>query len=275
MQKINFSTIKRTLFSLSILGIGSVSLLISGCDQVSRNEEIQPGRTNVTSEEVANLSENPEQLIGQEVTIRNPVETVVDPNGFVLTSDGGDPILVVNATGSAFELPGREIPVQATGKVESFIPGEAEKKYGLKLDQNLYQSYDRKPVIIAQSLALAPRPQDLADAPAGYFDKTIAVSGEVRKISTDTGSGSFALFEDGWVDDVGVLVVGVNRNLEGGVIQEGEQVVVTGKAQQPSVNVLEKNLGWNANKAQEFISQYQNRPIIVAEDVYPSAVPKD
>lgn len=272
IRSFDTKTVGKRLFSVSLAILGSTVLALQGCSQP---QEISPGRTNTTSEDVANPpAEDSSKLIGKEITIRNQVANVIDPNGFVLSTEGGNPILILNDTGTTFAPPTTgNIPVQVTGTVESFVVADIEKKYGLDLDPNLYTTYDRQPVVVAQSLALAPTPQNLADAPAGYFDKTIAVKGEVRKIATsETTPNSFALFEQGWVDDVGVLVVGIDRNLQGGPIQEGELVVVTGTARQPDANLLQKNLGWDANKTQEFLSRYQNRPVIVAESVFPSAV---
>jgi hypothetical protein len=69
------------------------------------------------------------------------------------------------------------------------------------------------------------------------------------------------------------MVIGVNINPKGGLIQEGEHVVVTGVARQPNAQLLQQaNLGWDSNKINEFLAKYTNRPVIVADHVYPSAV---
>lgn len=260
---------KKAGISLGAIALGATTLLLPAC--TNNNEEIREGRTNVTAGEVAEVSAN--QPVGQNVTIRNEVTEAVGKSAFVMNSDNG-PVLVVNATGKTFLVPGRDIPVQATGTVEPLVIADVEKKYGLDLENELYVDYERKPAVIAQSLALAPTPEDLYKTPAGYFDKNIAVPGEVRKLESPNANG-FALMEQGWVDDIGVIVVGVNRNLQGGPIQEGEKVVVTGTARQPTAELLQQaNLGWNANQINEFLARYNNRPVIVADSVYPSAVPK-
>lgn len=251
--------------SLSVIALSISALLLLSC---TNNNEIREGQTNVTREDVAQVSAN-DKLIGQTVTIRSQVEQNIDKNGFVLQSSQGQPILVLNTTKVPFTVPNQEIPVQATGQVQAFSIADINQQYGLTLDPNLYREYDRQPVILAQSVALAPTPEDLAKAPTGYFDKTIAVKGEVRKLDSNR---SFALFEQGWVDDIGVLVVGVDGDLKGGSIQEGELVVVTGEARQANAQLLQSNLGWDTDKANEFLSRYTNRPIIVAKEVYPSAV---
>lgn len=266
---------KKTGISLGAIALGITTLLLPAC--TNNNEEIREGRTNVTSEDVAEVSTNQptaNQPVGQEVTIRSEVTEAVGKSAFVMNNNDGKPIIVVNATGSTFLVPGRDIPVQATGTVEPLIIADVERKYGLDLENELYTNYERQPAIIAKSLALAPTPEDLYKTPAGYFNKTIAVPGEVRKLESPNANG-FALMEQGWVDDIGVIVVGVNRNLQGGPIQEGEKVVVTGVARQANAEVLQQaNLGWDANQINEFLARYKNRPVIVADSVYPSAVPQ-
>lgn len=247
----------------------ALTTLLAGCEG---GEDIEEGRTNVTKEDIAEVAADSETaVIGREVTIRSEAATAVGESSFVLEPTGGESILVVNSTGVPFVLPPGEIPIQATGRVEEFIVVDVEEKYGLTLEDELYVDYERKPAIIAQSLALAPTPEQLAQAPAGYFDKEIAVEGDLRKL--EATNNAFALFEEGWVDDIGVLVVGTEGKTRGGVLDEGENVTVTGVARQASAQVLqEANLGWNDNQIQEFLSRYTDRPVIVADGVYPSAV---
>jgi len=260
---------KRTGTYLGAIAFALAALLLPGC--TTDNEEIQEGKTNVTTEEVA---ENTEDIIGKEVTIRNIVEQKVGDLGYVVQANelGGESILILNATQAPFLPPeGLEMPIQVTGEVVQLVIADIETEYGVELGDE-YIEYEDKPAIIAESLALAPTPQDLAEAPAGYFDKVIAVEGDVREVYSPS---SLSLFEDGWVDDIGVLVIGVNRNLkaEDSVVQDGERVTVTGVARQFDPKLLQdSDLGWDAEKIKEFGSRYTDRPVIVAEDIFPSAV---
>lgn len=262
---------KRTGTYLGAIAFALAALLLPGCTTTD-NEEIQEGKTNVTTEDVV---ENTEDIIGKEVTIRNIVERQVGDLGYVVQADelGGESILILNVTEAPFQLPQeQEMPIQVTGQVAQFMIADIETEYGVELGDE-YAEYENKPAIIAESLALAPTPQDLAEAPKGYFDdKVIAVEGDVRDIYSPS---SISLFEDGWVDDIGVLVIGVNRNLkaEDSVVQEGERVTVTGVARQFDPKLLQdSDLGWDAQKIEEFGSRYTDRPVIVAEDFFPSAV---
>jgi len=263
---------KRIGTYLGAIAFAAIALLLPGCSTGEpSNEELQEGKTNVTTEDVA---ENTEDIIGKEVTIRNIVEQKVGDLGYVVQANelNGKSILILNATQAPFELPEeQEMPIQVTGEVVQLVIADIEADYDLELGDE-YVEYENKPAIIAQSLALAPTPQDLAEAPAGYFDKVIAIEGDVRNVYSPS---SLTLFEDGWIDDIGVLVIGIPNNLksEDSVVQESERVTVTGVARQFDPKLLqESDLGWDAQKIEEFGSRYTDRPIIVAEDMFPSAV---
>lgn len=266
----NYAVLKRAGAGLGGIFLVAASLL-SSCSTLSSTDEIQEGQTNVTTEDISSDVSN---LIGQQVTIRSLVGETVGEGGFVVEPENGEPILVLNTTGVPFELPGADVPIQVTGEVQSFVATDIENEYGLDLDEGLYADYEGQPAIVAQSLALAPNPEDLYENSADYLDQQIAVEGDVRLL--DTTDGAFALFEEGWVDDIGVLVIGINRDVVGGsvdAIQEGENVVVTGVVRQPSAELLQEyNPDWDDNKTQEFLSRYTERPVIVADGVYPSAV---
>lgn len=256
------------------VGIGGIVLaasLLSSCSALSPNDEIQEGQTNVTTEDI---SSDVSSLIGQQVTIRSLVGETVGESSFFVEPENGESILVLNTTGAPFEFPAAGVPIQVTGEVQSFVAADIEDEYGLDLDEGVYAEYEGQPAIVAQSLAFAPNPEDLYEEYSTYLNQQIAVEGDVRLL--DTTDGAFALFEEGWVDDIGILVVGIDRNVAGGpvdAIQEGENVVVTGVARQPSAELLQEyNLGWDDNEIQEFLSRYTERPIIVADGVYPSAV---
>lgn len=262
---------KKTSLSVGAIALGLSALLLPGCDNTNRTDQISQGETNVTADQVSQVAEDNQLAAGEMITVRSPVTQPVGNSGFVMNPEDGESILVINASGAPFTVPAGEMPVQATGQVETLVIADLNRRYNLALEPNLYVNYENKPAIIAQSLALAPTPEDLYQAPQGYFDKPIAIQGEVRKFPNTTNG--FAVFEQGWVDDIGIMVIGGNPNVQNSAIQEGESVVVTGVARQPNAQLLEQaNLGWDANKINEFLTRYTNRPVIVAEEVYPSAV---
>ena len=250
------------------LTLGLAVTFISSCGEATQNGQVT-GEGNVTSEDVTQVDPG-DAAIGEEVTIRSGVSEVLDDNGFVMESSDGEPVLIINPTGTPFTSPEQEVPIQVTGELTTFDAAAIEQQYGLTLDPNLYGEYDQQPAVIAQNFALAPRPQDLWDAPTGYFEETVAVEGDIRPL--EETNNAFALFEEGWVDDIGVLVIGTDQYVDANALEDGENVVVTGQTQQISADILRQaNLGWEDAEIEEFISRYENRPVIIAEEVYPSA----
>lgn len=271
---------------LGAIALGAALVVLPSCNATPSNEEISEGQTNVTTEDLAeaDLSEgqidavgidNIENLIGQSVTVRSMIQETVGETGFTLTSSG-EPVLVINATGVPFETPdetiGESIPVQVTGEVAEFVVADIESQYGLDLDETTLAEYEQQPAIIANSLALAPTPEELATNPEAFTNQVIAIEGDVRDIVSDS---TLTLFEEGWIDDYGVLVVGVDSSLksEGIALQEGETLVVTGTTQPFDANALQQkyDLGLSPDQLEEF-SQGYNRPVLVAEEIYPSAI---
>ncbi len=111
----------------------------------------------VTTSEVVNY---PDELIGKTVTVRSRPLEKVGLTSFTVNDRrffGGDPILVINASGRPFDLPSdRENVIQVTGEVRDLAIPEIEQQYKLSLQDQYYQDYVNKPVIIARDIRLAP-----------------------------------------------------------------------------------------------------------------------
>ncbi|MFB2770095.1 hypothetical protein ACE1AT_12535 [Pelatocladus sp. BLCC-F211] len=111
----------------------------------------------VTTSEVVNY---PDELIGKTVTVRSRPLQKVGLTSFTVSDRrffGGDPILVINASGRPFDLPSdRENVIQVTGEVRDLAIAEIEQQYKLSLQDQYYQDYVNKPVIIARDIRLAP-----------------------------------------------------------------------------------------------------------------------
>ena len=138
-------------------------------------QEIEEGRTNVTIEKITG---NIEEYEGQMVTVRSEVEEELGESGFVLQTDdffGGEPFLLLNASAEPVIRPNDEIAVQGTGIVREFILADIERDYGIDLEDELYVDYENVPAVIAESVALAPTPEELAENPSAFYDQVIAI----------------------------------------------------------------------------------------------------
>ena len=231
--------------------------------------EDEMSEENVTTEEVA---EETDQLLGQTVTIRSDALEVIEPTTFVISDQeffGGEDIVVVNASGEVFELPEDDTEVQITGKVARFVQANIESVYDLELDPDLYVDYADRPAIIAESLALAPEPGEVAEDPTQYYGETLAVTGEVEEMY---GVNTFTLDEEELFGGEDLLVIVPNITE---VISDGETVAVTGELRSFVVADLETDydLTWDLDVQEQLEAEYSERPVLVVDQVYPSAIP--
>ncbi|BAZ09027.1 hypothetical protein NIES4071_08330 [Calothrix sp. NIES-4071] len=225
------------------------------------------GENNVTAQEVA---DNTVQLVGKTVTVRSQPVRKISPTTFTVSDQqffGSEPILVINATGSVAPLP-ENIDLQITGPVANLVVADVERQYGLDLDPNLLVEYENKPAIIAQSIALAPKPGEISSNPSAYYNKVIAVPAEVEKI---VGQNSFTLDEDKLIGGQDLLVVNPNPKVP---IRASERVVVTGVLRPLVVADIEREFGfnWDTGFERQLEVEYKNRPVLIAQSVYPSAL---
>lgn len=244
------------------LAIALLAIVLPACDNPEAGAPLTQEQENVTAEDV---TENTEDLIGQTVTIRSETEAVGE-NAFTVSDGqffGGETILVVNATGQPFAVPTDDIAIQATGEVRQFTIAEFERDYDLVGDPELYAEYENKPAIIAQSLAIAPDPEEITENPSEYYGETVAVKGEVEEVGE---SGLFRL-------DGGDLIVFVPSPQR--AITEDQAVAAVGEVRQFVVAEFEReyDLTWDADLQRELEVEYQNKPVLIARSVFPSALP--
>ena len=233
-------------------------------------EKIAQLEENVTTEEVA---EDTEDLIGQTVTIRSNALEQIEPAAFTVADQeffGGEDIVVVNATGAPFVLPEDDTEVQVTGEVAQFVLADIESEYRLDLDPNLYVEYSDKPAIIAQSLAIAPEPGEIAEDPSQYYGETLAVTGEIETVY---GENTFTLDEEELFGGEDLLVIVTNPTEA--PIEDGESVAATGELRSFVIADLERDydLTWDLDVQEQLEVEYSERPVLVVEQVYPSAIP--
>ncbi|ACB50398.1 hypothetical protein cce_1047 [Crocosphaera subtropica ATCC 51142] len=195
---------------------------------------------------------------------------MVESDGFF----GGEAIVVIDATGSEM-IPqdGEDVPIQVTGEVAQLVIADIEREYGIGLDPNLYAQYEEQPAIIAQSIALAPDPEELAENPEAYYNRVVAVEADVAKVYSPN---AYTLGEEGWFRNGELLVVGVTPNSELNIQDqpEAQYVTVTGVLRPYISSEFEReyDLTWDLDLQQEIEAEYTEKPVLAATDVYPSAV---
>lgn len=242
--------------------------------EVSETEMAETEVSEATQENVTtgDLSDNLIAYVGETVTVREEAEEVIGDSAFLLDDDqlfGGEEVLVINASGEGlFLVDGDDTEVQVTGEVRELIIADLETEYGLDLDPELYAEYEQQPVIVAESLALAPDPEDLTDDPELYYGRRIAVNAEVEELwSADTMS----VDGNGLFGDDDLLVINPNATLD---FAEDEEVVMTGVLQPFVASDIESEyeLTWDLDVQEQIEAEYTEKPVFVADEVYPSAI---
>ena len=249
------------------IALAFLAMLLPACTTNTSEKVGDPtAKTNVSTEEVADKTN---ALLGKTVTVRSEVEKKVGANSFTIGDDklfGSEKILVINASGAPIALPD-DIKLQVTGTVQKFVVAEVEREFNLDLEPEIEVEYKDKPVIIAQSIALAPEPGEVTKNPSAFYGKVIAVKAEVEEIVSPV---SFTLDEDKLTSTKDLLVL--NRT-PGQTVTDGQEVVVTGVLRPFVVADIEKDydLNWDLTLQRKLEAEYSQKPTLVTNSVYPAA----
>ena len=267
MVNIFAKTARQRVAAVGALLVAS-AIVLPGCGPAETTTQ-QEAKENVTTQELSNGAEG---QIGKTVSIRSEVAETVGDSAFLLDDKqlfGGEDVLVINASGKPFTLvDGDDTDVQVTGEVQQFVVADVDKQYGLNLDPALYVDYENKPVVIAESIALSPDPGDLTSDPEKYYNKRIALEGEVEDKLSPT---IFTIDEDQLFNGEDVLVLTQGATPQ---TQDGEKVTVTGVLR-PFVKAefdRDYTLDWDLSVQQKIDAEYTEKPVFVADGVYPSAM---
>ncbi len=248
------------------IALAFFALLLPACTTNDPNAGGPTAQSNVSTEEVA---EETNELLGKSVTVRSEVGEKVGANSFTVTDDelfGNDQVLVINASGAPTVLP-EDTELQVTGEVQKLVVADIEREYNLDLEPELEVEYKDKPVIIAQSIALAPEPGEVTKNPSAFYNKTIAVKAEVEDI---VSPNTFTLDEDKLTSTQDLLVL---NTTPGQTINDGQEVVVTGVLRPFVVADIERDydLNWDLTLQRKLEAEYSQKPTLVAKYVFPAA----
>ena len=252
--------------AIKLLAAASLFILpaCSSSDELTEAEE-----GNVTAEE---LVEETTSYVGQEVSVRSEVEKTVGESAFLIVDEDyfeGEGILVINASSEPFVVPEvGDTQVQVTGEVQTFAMTTVADEYGLELSPELFEEYETKPVIIARSIALSPDPGEITADPEAYYNKRIAVEGKVEELKE---SGLFTIDEEELFGGDDLLVIPTTGNP---TVEEDGVVTVTGVLR-PYIKAefeTDYDLQWDLSVEESIGAEYEQKPVFVADSVYPSAV---
>jgi hypothetical protein len=229
-----------------------------------QNVEAQPVEPNVTEQEVRTLTE---ELVGQTITLRGEVEDIEEFTFRVEDERllGGEEILVVNISGNPIPtLPDDDTALQVTGEVRTFIADEVELEYGVGLPADINMQYENKPVIFAESIALAPSPGEITLNPNRYYGKSVAVEAEIEEIISEN---AFTLDEEQLIDGGNLLAI---NTTDSPMPNEDKEVVLTGTVRLLDFAELERdyNITFNAELRNRLMADYENGAVLMVEGIY-------
>ena len=265
LQQFNLKNIKNLRFGAIALSLFAILLPACTDETTTREQALE----NVTTQQV---SEETSNYVGETATIRGDVNEVVGEASFLMDDEqllGGEEILIVNASGEGLTLPrGEGSQVQVTGEVRNFVIADLEREYGLDFDPEIYADYEQQPAVIAESIALSPDPGEITENPEYYYYQRIAVQGEVEEIR-DTGV--FTIDEEQLFGGEDLLVITANPDPR---VNDGESVTIVGTLR-PYIDAefeRDYDLTWDLDFKQQIEAEYENRPVFVADEIYPSAL---
>jgi len=234
---------------------------------IAQTERTTPQeQRNTTSEELADKFK---AMVGKRVTVRGRFIEKIGNNTFTIADEeflGVEPILIVNLSGNPLDIPSNDVQVQATGVVRNFSLAEIAKRYNLQLDRATYAQYENDPVIIARSVAPAPEPEEITSNPTPYYNRRLAVPGNVERIYSPNA----------FVLENNLLVLNpYPKQATRQKVTQGEKVVVTGVLDRLVIADLEREYGFTLEPGiRKQLADYADKPVLIVDNVYPSAVEK-
>jgi hypothetical protein len=250
---------------------------VRGCDSYESRASAPPGLVNTSQ-----IAENTDDFVGKTVTIKSKPIQKVGLSSFIVNGnrdnndDGNNsdrqnvetqPIVVINASGVPFNIPSdRNTEVQVTGRVRNLNISAIERDFNLNLQDQYYTDYIGKPAIVAQHIALAPKPDQITRNARKYYGKQVVVEGEVDNIQSPV---LFTLNKEQLIggEDLPVLL----KTTPKVAINQGQKVALVGQVRQFVANEIEQdfNLNWDSDVKSQMEAQYSNKPVLIATEVYP------
>lgn len=219
--------------------------------------------------EADDLAKDLEDYVGQRVRVRETVGKPVGDSAFLLTDYhllGSQLILVFNASGVPFTVPPDHVveAVLVTGEVRRFTIAEFERDYGIELDPDRYADYENLPALVAQSIVLAPDPDEVTKNPDDFYDQVIAVAGE---IDDRLAPNVITLDEERFIGGEDLLVIGTTAIP---FFEEDEDILALGVLRRFDTVAFEReyDLDWNVEVQQQIKAEFTDKPVLAAEAVY-------
>ncbi len=248
---------------------------------------------------LADITDNPSEFYGKQVTVSGLVTDDLGPNSFAIGGDefvGGDSLPVLGAQQLDQIVQNPELLeesqgdlIQATGTVQEFSQINNDD-VASDLNSEFFNPFEGGAALVADSVVITPQQgtgtagggttmqanqgvdvslSAITDQPTEFYGQTVTVSGPVARV---VESNAYVIvsdqtMENGEVlDDVGVLA---NQGVlvvdpSGANVSQGQNAQVTGVVQRFDLEQIEQDYGVTfENPNNEVYSAFDGRPAIV------------
>lgn len=302
------------IWTVGALALMLAAVLLSACGGEEQQGAAGGEETVATGEEeesagqaigvsVADVTDNPDELYGKDMTLSGLVTEVVGPNAVAIGGGefvGGEQVLIVGAQklpqiveglpeGEPFEVQQQDL-VQASGALREFNLAEVEDEIGYDLDDNLFSDFEGEPALVADSFVLSPQQGAggttteqgidvglpiIIDEPEEFYGQKVTVDGAIARV---INPNVFVIVEEQAAQDEGLYDADVGGLAEQGVLvatsggtgpnlTERMTVQVTGTLQQFDAAAFEQELGVGFDENNEVFSAFSDRPAIMASQI--------
>jgi hypothetical protein len=247
---------------------------------------------------VSDITGNPAQFDGQQVTLRGEVEEILGSNALKLDDnawlaggiDNDLPVISAQQASPALDAGWLNSWIEVKGTVRAFDRTAIEQPIGYALDNDLFTDWDGKPVLVAQSASVVPagtggatrvvsplpqgatladgtfRVSDITGSPQGYAGKSVSVQGEVENI---LGPNAFKLDDDAWfaggIDNDLPVISAQQTNPAVQDTWLNDQVRVTGTVRLFNRAAIEQEIGYTLDNT--LFDDWDGKPVLVASNV--------
>lgn len=247
-----------------IIGLALIALVVRGCYFFSN--DAAPAQLASTYE----IQNDTEDFIRENVTVRSKPIQQVSSSAFTIKDNqlfsGDEPIVVINASGEAFDLPrAQNVELQITGEVRELNIPVVERDYKLDLEDKYFRDYIDKPTVIARRILLAPTPSQITRNPVKFTGRQLAVRAKVEDIQSPV---LFTLDEKNLIGAGELLVFLTSPPKD--TIEQGDTVMVVGQVRPFVVRDIERDykMTWDSRVRRQLEAEFANKPVFIAEEIY-------
>lgn len=222
---------------------------------------------------VSQISRKKDDLMNKFFTVKSKNIKTLGSTSFAVTKKQlfiqSQPVIIINASGKIFNLPdNQDAEVQVTGKIRQLQIPKLEQEFNLRLQDKAYEEYKDATTIVAQHIEKAAVVNDIAENPSKYYNRRLALTGKIENIKNPK---IFTLDENNLFGKQDLLVLNPTPKI---AIDDKQKVAVSGIMRPFRLAELEKKYQVNLDSElkQELELKYQNKPILIADTVYPSIV---